>query len=231
MTEKLKICLAQINSTVGDFEGNAKKILREFLKANESGCDLVIFPEMAICGYDAQDLLLKKYFITSAQNKVAEIIDSTKGAKCAILLGSPTLAASRTKKEITHNSAILIEDGQVRKIIHKKSLPNFGVFDESRYFESANFLSCVEFRGFNLAILICEDLWHLKNLYLLQEQSLDAVITINASPYSEQKQSNRAKICKNFASNLGKPLIYVNQVGGQDSLVFDGASFVLNAKG
>ena len=135
------------------------------------------------------------------------------------------------KKEITHNSAILIEDGQIKKILHKKTLPNFDVFDEHRYFEADTFLSVVEFRGFDLAILICEDLWDAKNLYLLQEQVLDAVIVLNASPYTTKKHLIRAKLTENFAKTLGKPLVYVNQVGGQDALVFDGSSFVLDSEG
>ncbi|MBP7710796.1 MAG: NAD+ synthase [Rickettsiales bacterium] len=228
---KLKIHLAQINPTVGDLDGNAVKILREFSKANEAGCDLVVFSEMTICGYPCEDLWLKKYFVESAQDKISEIIAATKGQKCAILLGAPTTGLNRAKKEITHNSAILIADGMIEKIIHKKTLPNFAVFDEARYFEAATYLSVIEFRGFDLAILICEDLWHLKNLYLLQEQVFDAVISINASPYSTKKHLARAKICENFAKSLGKPLVYVNQVGGQDSLVFDGSSFVLDSEG
>ncbi len=227
----MKIHLAQINLTVGDLEGNAAKILSEFAKANEAGCDLAVFCEMTICGYDAQDLWLKKYFVEAAQDKVAEIIAATKGARCAILLGAPTIGFNRSKKEIIHNSAILIEDAQIKKIIHKKTLPNSSVFDEERYFEPATFLSVIEFRGFNLAILICEDLWDLKNLYLLQEQVLDAIIALNASPYSTKKHLARARICENFAKSLGKPLVYVNQVGGQDSLVFDGSSFVLDGEG
>jgi NAD+ synthetase len=228
---QLKIHLAQINPTVGDFDGNAAKILREFSRANEAGCDLVVFCEMTICGYPCEDLWLKKYFVENAQEKIAEIIAATKGAKCAILLGAPTIGVNRSKKEIIRNSALLISDGKIVETIHKKTLPNFGVFDEQRYFEAANYLSVVEFRGFDLAILICEDLWNLQNLYLLQEQVFDAVIAINASPYSTKKHLARAKICENFAKTLGKPLVYVNQVGGQDSLVFDGSSFVLDSTG
>ncbi len=228
---QLKIYLAQINPTVGDLGGNAQKILREFHLANQEECDLVVFPEMTICGYPCEDLWQKKYFVESAQEKIAEIIAATKGAKCAILLGAPTIGVNRSKKEIIRNSALLISDGKIIETIHKKTLPNFGVFDEQRYFEAANYLSVVEFRGFDLAILICEDLWNLQNLYLLQEQVVDAVIAINASPYSTKKHLARARICENFAKNLNKPLVYVNQVGGQDSLVFDGSSFVLNSAG
>ncbi len=227
----MKIYLSQINPTVGDIEGNCAKILREFAKAEEQECDLVVFSEMVICGYPCEDLWQKKYFITAIGEKIAEISAATKNSKCAILLGAPTISPSRSKKEIIQNSAILIEEGEVKKIIGKKTLPNFGVFDEHRYFEPSATLSLLEFRGLTLAILICEDLWDLKNLYLLQEQVLDAVITLNASPYSRKKQENRQRIAKNFAKNLSKPMIYVNQVGGQDSLVFDGSSFVMNSAG
>lgn len=227
----LKIHLAQINPIVGDLEGNAQKILAEFEKANQAGCDLAVFSEMVLTGYPCEDLWQKKYFINAAKEKISEICDATKSSKCAILLGAPTIDFARNKKEIIRNSALLIDQGEIKKIINKKSLPNFGVFDEHRYFEASSFLSSVEFRGLTLAILICEDLWDFKNLYLLQEQILDAVIAINASPYSEQKHLHREKITQNIAASLGKPLIYVNQVGGQDSLVFDGSSFVLDFEG
>ncbi len=225
------IQLSQINPIVGDLDGNLAKILSEFVKANQAGCDLVVFSEMTICGYDAQDLWRKKYFVEKAQEKILEICAATKHSKCAILLGAPTINFDRAKREIFYNSAILIGHGEVKKIINKKSLPNLGVFDEKRYFEPANTLSLVEFGGLTLAILVCEDLWDLKNLFLLQEQILDCVVVINASPYSLGKQQKRWKIAENFSKTLGKPLAYVNQVGGQDSLVFDGGSFVLNSEG
>lgn len=231
MTTKLKIQLAQINPTVGDLDGNCAKILREFQKADEAGCDLVVFPEMTICGYPCEDLWLKKYFIAAVKEKILEILSATKGSKCAILLGAPLVGFNNAKKEVVYNSALLLEDGEIAKIIHKKILPNYDVFDERRYFEPAHALSTVEFRGLTLAILICEDLWDAKNLYLLREQILDAVIVINASNYSTQKHQARQRIAENFAKSLGKPLLYVNQVGAQDSLVFDGLSFVLDAAG
>src|SRR3989338_7804642 len=230
MSPKLKIYLAQINPTVGDLEINAQKILHQFKLASEAGCDLVVFSEMAVCGYPCEDLWLKKYFISECREKIFEIVSATKNSQCAILLGAPTIDFER-KKEIIRNSALLIERGEIKKIINKKTLPNFGVFDEHRYFKPAQFLSLVEFRELTLAILICEDLWPLKNLYLLQEQILDVVIVINASPYSSKKHEYRQRVTQNFVTNLNKPLIYVNQVGGQDSLVFDGSSFVINKAG
>jgi len=231
MTSKLKIQLAQINPTIGDISGNCEKILHEFKKATEHQCDLVIFPEMSLCGYPCEDLWQKKYFIWEIEKKILEICKASQNSKCAILLGAPTLTFNRAKKEIIQNSAYLIENGEVKKIINKKTLPNNGVFDENRYFKASNTLSLVEFHGLTLAILICEDLWDTKNIFLLQEQIFDAAIAINASPYSTKKHEYRNKTAQNFTKTLNKPLIYVNQVGGQDFLVFDGSSFVMDAQG
>ncbi len=231
MTEKLKIYLAQINPTVGDLDGNGKKIIAEFKKAEGVGCDLVVFGELAICGYKTLDLLQKKYFIAAIKEKILEIIETTKGSKCAILLGAPTFEIGRNGAEFLRNSALLIEDGTIKNIAHKKTLPNHGVFDEKRYFEGANAVSYFEFRGQTLAILICEDLWDKKNLFLLSEQIFDLIISINASPYSRNKARQRFLVAENFAKVLKKPLIYTNLVGAQDELVFDGSSFAMTAKG
>ncbi len=227
----LKIHLSQINTTVGDLAGNCQKILREFKKAESENCDLVIFCEMTICGYPAQDLWLKKYFIAEIEEKIIEIMEAAKNSKCAILLGAPTSSTNRVKKEIISNSAILIEKGKVIKVCNKKTLANQGVFDEKRYFEPEPAMSFVEFRGFTLAILICEDLWDAKNLFLLKEQVFDLIISLNSSPYSVNKQQDGRNIDQNFTKTLNKSLIYFNQVGGQDSLVFDGDSFVMNEAG
>ncbi len=226
MTAKLKIYLAQINPIVGDLDGNAQKILQEFKFANQSGCDLAVFPEMTICGYPCEDLWHKKDFVIECQERILEITRETKTHKCAILLGSPVIDLER-KKEVIRNAALLIEQGEVKKVIHKKTLPNFDVFDEARYFAPSQFLSSIEFRGLTLAILICEDLWDPRNLFLLREQIFDTAIALNASPYSSKKHEYRELTAK----NLGQNLIYVNQVGGQDSLVFDGSSFAMNSQG
>ncbi len=228
---ELKIYLAQINTSVGDLSGNAQKILAEFEKAKAANADLAVFCEMTLTGYPAQDLWLKENFLQVANEKLQEIIAATKGSKCAILLGAPHITQNRAKKPITYNSAFLIENGEVEKIVHKKTLPNFGVFDEKRYFEAESFLSYFEFRGQTLALLICEDIWDAKNIFLLKEQVFDALISINASPYSTNKDKQRRQITQNIVQEIRKPLIYLNQVGGQDSLVFDGSSFVLNEKG
>lgn len=230
-SSKLKIYLSQINNSVGDISGNAQKILGEFKKAEADNCDLIIFCEMALCGYSCEDLWRKKYFLDEVKEKIAEICEVTRNSKCAILLGAPHFSISRNKKEIVTNSAFFIEDGEIKKIINKKSLPNYRTFDEKRYFEADNFISLLEFRGLTIAVLICEDLWDARNIFLLKEQVLDLVISINSSPYSIRKAEKRLEIVGDFAKNIAKPIIYVNQVGAQDSLIFDGGSFVVNNDG
>lgn len=224
----MKIYLAQINTTAGDLEGNKKKILSHFQKASDENCDLVIFPEMALTGYPCEDLWNRKYFLSQVEKKIEEICEETKHSNCALLFGATSIRENRSKKKVVYNSAFLIERGEVEKIINKKSIANYSVFDEKRHFEAENFLSLVEFRGATLAILICEDFWDEKNLFLLKEQIFDAVIVVNSSPYTSGKHLVRIENAKKFARTLSKPVIYVNQIGGQDSLVFDGASFVVN---
>ncbi len=231
MTAKLKIHLAQINPSVGDIDGNAAKIISEFKKAESAGCDLAVFGELAICGYKVLDLLQKKYFIAAIKEKILEIVAATKGSKCAILLGAPTFEIGRNGAEFLRNSALLIEDGAIKNIAHKKTLPNYGIFDEKRYFEGANAISYFEFRGQTLAILICEDLWDKKNLFLLSEQIFDLIISINASPYSKNKARQRFLVASNFAKVLQKPLFYTNLVGAQDEIIFDGGSMILDSSG
>lgn len=228
---KLKIYLAQINTSVGDLEKNTQKILAEFTKANQEKCDLIIFPESTICGYPCDDLWQKKHFILAIEEKIKEITAASQGKNCAILLGAPIIDFDKSKKEIIKNCGLIISDGRVEKIITKKNLPNNGVFDEKRYFTPANNLTSFDFRDVTLSILICEDLWDGKNLFLMGEQISDAVIVINSSPFAKNKQEARFEKAQNFAKKLQRPLIYVNQIGGQDSLVFDGSSFALDENG
>ncbi len=227
---KIKIALAQINPCVGDFAGNYKKIITELDFAVKEDADLLIMPETAISGYPAEDLLLQKHFIAEAEKYIWQIINYSKNHKLGILLTSPTLEKHRGQ-ELIYNSALLIENGEIKKIIHKKSLPNFGVFDEYRYFSPSPVLGEIEISGFTFAVLICEDMWHLKNLLLLQEKIIDGVLVLNASPYEQGKQETRIANAKNFVNSLKKPLIYLNQFGGQDCLVFDGNSFALQSDG
>ena len=226
----LKIHLAQINFVVGDINGNFEKIIKEYEVANQQNCDLAVFSEMAICGYPCEDLWLKEHFIKNCQEKILQIALKTKDKNCAILFGAPIYEVER-KKKVLRNSAILIENGEVKNVINKKSLPNYAVFDENRYFKPSSHVSNIEFRGFDVVILICEDLWDERNLFLLAEQVFDLIISINASPFEKNKNQQRSIIAQKYSQTLNKPLIYLNQIGGQDSLIFDGASFVLDSQG
>jgi NAD+ synthase len=223
----LKIYIAQINFIVGDLDENYNKIIAEYNKALDLNSDLIIFSEMSICGYPCEDLWLKDYFIEACKVKIIQLMNYSKNKSCAIIIGSPTFGEER-KKLVLRNSALLIENGELIRIINKKSLPNYGVFDENRYFSANPNLSIVEFRGYDLAIMICEDFWDERNLFLLKEQVLDCVIIINASPFAINKHQQRLLLANKYSQQINKPLIYINQVGAQDSLVFDGSSFIFN---
>lgn len=228
----LKIQLEQINFTVGDLEGNYKKIIYAYQQAITNQADLVVFSELATTGYFPEDLLQKEYFVNAVEDKVKELIVATKNQKTAILLGTPYFAtSSKQSQNLLYNAAFLIVDGQVEVISHKNTLPNYGIFDERRYFTPGITLSTTKFRDFNLAILICEDIWNIKNSFLLAEKKIDIILVINASPFSEQKAERRLEIVNKFVKSVESGVVYVNQVGGQDSVIFDGRSFVVDSKG
>lgn len=231
MEGKIKIHLAQINSSVGDLEGNYQKILEVTQNAARQKCNLVIFPEMVITGYPAQDLWLKKHFIIAAQEKISDLILATKNLDIAIVVGAPYLKEENNKKSIILNSVFFIHQGEVKEIFSKKTLPNYGVFDEKRYFSQANYFSTVELLGINLNILVCEDIWDIKNHYLLSEKELDLIISVNSSPYTQNKHLLRLETVRKAINTLQIPVLYLNQVGGQDSILFDGSSFVLDHDG
>jgi NAD+ synthetase len=218
----MKIQLAQFNFTIGDLDGNYNQITNFYSKYHNS-VDLVVFSELAISGYPPEDLLLKDYFLDEIEKKIESIIHLTKDKKSAILIGAPIRIEGNL-----FNSALLIADGVIIDIFHKKELPNYGVFDEKRYFTPANNLKNIKFIGVNLAILICEDIWHLKNAFLLKEQQVHLIIAINASPFDQNKFSDRIANVKKFNKHLQKNIIYLNQIGACDSLIFDGSSFVIN---
>ncbi len=227
LKNELKIYLSQINNSVGDIEFNKKLIIDNACKASEENCDLIIFPEMTICGYPCEDLWKNKNFVKSCEDAITSIIDFTKQIKTAILIGSP-ISDIFKGKQVIRNSVLLIENGQVKNIIHKKTLPNYSVFDEERYFSPASALSYIEFRNQTLAILICEDFWQKKNWLLINEQICDNILVVNSSPFTIDKHQQRIDHAIEFCKTTKKSLIYVNQIGGQDSLVFDGGSFVIN---
>lgn len=231
MNKNLKIAIAQINFIVGDLDGNTKKIINQYQDPQNKDVDVLIFSELAITGYPPEDLLHKKYFLEEVKDKIEEICEITKNNNTAILVGAPVVFSDKYDIESLFNCAILIEDSFVKEIVRKTAIPNYGVFDEKRYFEEAPNLTNISFRDFRLAVLVCEDIWTKKNAFLLNDKKVDGVIVINSSPFSQKKIEKRFKIAKTFITHIKKPLIYVNQIGGQDNLVFDGSSFVLDGDG
>ncbi|MFT5702748.1 MAG: NAD+ synthase [Rickettsiales bacterium] len=241
-SKSLKIQLFQLNFTVGDLQGNCQKIIESYQKAKKDKVDLVVFSELALTGYPPEDLLFKKHFLDEISIKIQEIKAATLGSKTAILFGTPSFKSSglprqdesfmaMTGSREINNSAIVIENGEIICVASKTCLPNYGVFDECRYFVPAPILTNFEFRGHRIVVLICEDIWKAKNAFLLGDKEFDLIISINASPFAFDKGQQRHKTVRKFIKNLEKPAIYLNQIGGQDSLVFDGGSFALDSKG
>ncbi len=224
--KNIKIALAQINFTVGDLEGNREKIVAAHKNANNNGADLVIFSEMAITGYPPEDLVLRRSFQDDAMDIVRRLAGATVNGT-AILVGG----LWREGGEHLYNAAVLLDHGEISHIICKYNLPNYGVFDEKRVFTQAPELSPIEFRGLSLGVMICEDMWDLSSCKTLKNQGADLLISLNASPFESNKHDTKMEVAIENCRATKLPLIYVNQVGGQDELVFDGGSFVLSGKG
>lgn len=221
---KIRISLAQINPVVGDIKRNYKKIM-SLVKKFASKTDLIVFPEMSLVGYPPEDLVLREKFINEAQHYYEKICINSKEFNVAILIGLPLKFNNGIG-----NSAAFIVKGK-KKVIFKNSLPNYGVFDEKRVFVPGNHYKCIVYRKIRFGILICEDLWSNNLPTVLKRDQADIFICINASPYDYQKKLQRFKVAKKTVVSTSKPLFYVNQIGGQDELVFDGNSFLMNSKG
>jgi NAD+ synthase len=215
----MKFALAQINSIVGALKYNQQKIIKSYQQSIAKNVDLVIFPELAISGYPPEDLLLKQAFLDDNLATLQDIIEQSKGQKTAMLLGALWQEAG-----LLYNAAVFIEDGSIKQIFKKIFLPNFGVFDEKRYFVAGERVGILDFKGQKIAVLICEDLW---NCNVSEVQEADILAVLNSSPFTLDKYQRRLGIASRFA----KKMLYVNQVGGHDSLVFDGKSFVLGEQG
>ncbi len=219
----LSITLAQINPTVGDLAANAQKILRVWA---ESADDLVVFPELVLCGYPPEDLVINPNFITAIERKIDHICKSSVDFAAAALITCPWRIDGAV-----YNCALLIEYGAIKAITAKHELPNYGVFDELRVFSAGALPSPIDFRGSRLGIMICEDMWFDRVAGHLKAQGAEILIIPNGSPWRIGKEAVRDAHAKARVGETGLPLVYVNQIGGQDELVFDGHSFVMNANG
>lgn len=222
MSNYPKIILAQLNFTVGDVKGNIEKILST-VSANPDA-ELIIFPELSVCGYPPEDLMLLPYFADHCMKHVQQLVADSKQFSPAILIGTPWV-----EKGKTYNAAVLIQNGEVKFRQFKISLPNYGVFDEKRVFTAGDKLETYSFNGVKLGIIICEDIWNIS--VASQLKAADVIISINASPYESGKHQQRVKVVSKFNTAYQKPILYLNQICGQDDIIFDGGSFIINEAG
>ena len=218
--------MAQINPIVGDVSGNAAKVISAAQQArDEFGADLVVFPELVLTGYPPEDLLFKPRFIKQVQAALKEIKQQTRGI--ALLVGYPAGSVS----DCLYNAASLIVDGKCLATYYKQSLPNYSVFDEKRYFAEGSKTCVASYKGIRFGITICEDVWFKDPVMHAAEMGADIVLNLNASPFNLSKWQQRETEVRQRVIETGLPIIYVNMVGGQDELVFDGCSFALANNG
>ena len=233
----MKIAIAQYNPKVGDLNGNLSKTKEYIEKAKEKKCDLVVFPELSLTGYPPRDLLLRDDFLKACDRALQEIISYTQGI--GVIVGT---VIDDGNGFLLHNSALLISDGRIIGRVDKSLLPNYDVFEEARYFQPSKEVKCIEFKGMRLGISICEDIWNDEDVFgherysrnILDElyaHNPDIFINLSASPYHYQKHEIRKEMLAHYTKKYGIPFIYVNQIGGNDELIFDGSSMVYDAEG
>lgn len=225
MKDNLRITAAQINTIVGDIKGNTKKIITSSLYARDKQkADIIVFPEMTLTGYPPEDLLLRPELYKQIKIALKQI--QTKVKNIYIILGLPTQELNER-----FNTAVLIHNGKICAHYHKRYLPNSGVFDEKRYFTPGTKPCVVTIKNIKIAIAICADLWDEMPMRAAKKMHAQLMISLNASPFDIQKYQSREQILKLRAHEGSMPIVYVNSIGGQDELVFDGGSLVINAQG
>lgn len=235
----MKIYVAQINPTIGDFEGNSALIRAHLQNAKKQGAKLALFPEMALTGYPPDDLLNQRHFLEKMQTTLNNLVQETKGITA--IIGTPR-GNPRERGKHLHNSAAIITDGELVGFHDKMLLPTYDVFDEHRYFEPGTAITTWTIDGCSVGVTICEDLWehsqqlthtsYTRNPVLeLEEKRPSLIVNLSASPYCVGRFHHRLQVTSNAAKTLGCPVILCNQVGGNDSLIFDGYSHAVNEKG
>ena len=226
MTDRLRLSLAQLNPVVGDVAGNTARIRLARAEAAGQGADLVLCGELGLCGYPPEDLVLKSAFLDACETAVRALAADTADGGPALLIGAPWREAGKL-----HNAALLLEAGQIAAVRLKTHLPNYGVFDEARLFIPGPLPRPIPFRGVSLGVMICEDMWYPDVAAALAEAGAELLLVPNGSPYECDKAEQRLDHARARVAATGLPLVYVNQIGGQDELVFDGASFALDRTG
>ena len=225
MTDTLRIALAQIDLAVGDVTGNTAKILEyASLARDEMRADLVVFPELSVCGYPPEDLLFHAGLRMRTEQAVAEIRDAVRGI--AILIGFPEYV-----DEHIYNSCAVLKDGELLCVYRKQTLPNYSVFDEERYFAKGRDAAVFRMNGIALGVTICEDIWQTGPSAAARAAGAECIISINGSPFETASQQRREDIARTRIAEAGVPMVYLNMVGGQDELVFDGGSFAMQSSG
>lgn len=240
----MRIALGQINPTVGDFDGNRRLIEDAISAAEAGGADLLVLPELAVSGYPPKDLLERAGFLAAANDTVGGLAArvARTASRTAVLVGFPESLPETSVGRRVANAAALIDGGQVMTVCRKSLLPTYDVFDEWRYFEPGSAAYAVNFRGRRIGVSICEDIWNNGDFWprrLYREDPIERlvkagaqlIINIAASPFTMEKRDLRPRMLAATARRWGLPLVFVNQVGGQDDLVFDGASAVFSASG
>lgn len=221
----LNVSLAQLNLLVGDIAGNARRVIEAALRArDQQGADVVLFPELTLTGYPPEDLLLRPELHRRVEAALDEIGGAVRGID--LVLGYP-----RLRDGVMYNSAGVIRDGEIIGEYHKALLPNYSVFDEKRYFEPGDAPCVVDIRGIPVGLTICEDIWYRVPAQRAAEAGAQLLFNLNASPFHSGKAPEREQLLRKRARESGLPIIYLNLVGGQDELVFDGGSFVVDAGG
>ena len=223
-TSALKLSLAQYDLIVGDIDGNAARAVAAARAAADAGARLVMLPELALCGYPPEDLLFHSGLRLQVAQALERLCRDCSGVD--VLIGYPEFAG-----RAIYNSAALLRDGRIHANYRKQELPNYRVFDEKRYFTAGQTPTVVDLDGTRAALLVCEDIWAAEPVRLARAAGAELLLVINASPYQLHKQREREQVAGERVAETGLPLVYLNLVGGQDELVFDGNSFVLDARG
>ena len=219
----MKLFLAQINNIVGDIDGNLKRAIDILDQAEELNSDLVVFSELFLSGYPPEDLVLKKSFVEECRNALDTLINYSKTKKVGLIVGLPIY-----EKNNLFNAAAIVDEGKLIGFSKKINLPNYSVFDEKRVFHQNDIPKVFEFRGLKLGVPICEDIWQDNVCLELKNQGCELIVSPNGSPFDKYKINQRKTIIEDRVSEIGLPFVYINQVGGQDELVFDGSSLIMN---
>ncbi|MGO4744621.1 NAD+ synthase [Serratia quinivorans] len=224
MSRSLSIALAQLNLLVGDIEGNTERMLQTVQEQQKAGADLVMFTELALSGYPPEDLLYRNDFYQRCDAQLLRLQQAS--SDVAILIGHPW-----REGDTLYNALSLFSEGRLLARYFKQQLPNYGVFDEKRYFQAGNETCVVELKGYQLGLLICEDLWFPEPVDAAKAAGAEMILSINASPYNREKPYIRKTLMAGHCQRTHLPLVYLNQIGGQDELIFDGCSKVFDAAG